>query len=40
MKNTGLHSKPGALFSQCDYRWILESSTRKGRDVSSCESIL
>ena len=40
MKKTRAHIEPGSLFSQCDYRWILELSLRKGRYVSNCKSIL
>ena len=40
MKNNSVHSKPGSLFGQCDYRQILEVSRPKGRYVSDGKSIL
>ena len=40
MKNIRVHNKPESLFNQCDYRWIMELSLRKGRYVSGCKSIL
>jgi len=29
MKENRVHTNPKSLFSQCDYRWIIELSHRK-----------
>ena len=40
MKSTSVHIEPGALFSKFGYRWILELSSRKGRDVFSLNGFM